>query len=227
MRNERGNELAPLAFHRRFDVPVPAGTERPPLFLALDNQANRNALHSPRTEPRLDLLPEHRRQRVAVEPIEDAPTLLRTNQVFVDVTRMVERFLDGVFGDLVEDDASDRDSWLENLCQVPADRLAFAIGVGREQELRCVLDGTLEVRDLLSFVARHHVIGRKVLLNIDTESSPVLFLDLLRHIRGRLGQIANMTVARLDSYLLPRKRPRVFAFAGDSTITRGFAAAIS
>ena len=83
--NERGNELAPLALHRRFEVPVLGRTERTPLFLALDDQAHRNALHTSGAQSRLHLLPEDRREGVAVEPIENAPALLRANEVLVDV----------------------------------------------------------------------------------------------------------------------------------------------
>ena len=179
-----------------------ADAERAPLFLALDDQANGDALHAAGAQPGLHLLPEHRRQRVAVEAIENAAALLRAHQVLVDVAGIVERLLDRVLGDLVEDDAADRNFRLEHLRQVPADRLAFAIGVGREQQLGRVLERGLQVRDLLPLVARDDVVGREVLLDVDAEPAPVLLLDLLRHFGGRLGQIADVAVARLDPVLV-------------------------
>jgi len=97
---------------------------------------------------------------------------------------------------------------------VPADRLAFAIRVGRQQQLGCVFDGSLEVRDLLSLVARDNVVRREVLLDIDTESPPVLLLDLFRHIRSRLGKIANMTVARLDPVFVAEKATQSLRLGG-------------
>ena len=41
----------------------------------------------------------------------------------------------GLLGDLVELDAADRHLRLEDLAQVPADRLALAVRVRREQDL--------------------------------------------------------------------------------------------
>ena len=128
--------------------------------------------------------------------------------------RIVERLLHGVFGDFVEDDAADRNPRLEDLRQVPADRLAFAIRVGRQQQLGRVLDGGLEVRHLLPLVARDDVVRREVLLDIDTESAPVLLLDLLRDVRGRLREIANVTVARLDPVLVPEEAAQRLGLRG-------------
>ena len=68
----------------RFEVPVDAGAERAPLFLALDDEPHGHALHAAGAQAGLHLLPEHRRQRVAVEPIEDAAALLGADEVLVD-----------------------------------------------------------------------------------------------------------------------------------------------
>ena len=55
------------------------------LALALDEQADGDALHAAGREARRDLAPEQRADLVAVEPVEDAPRLLRVDQVRVDV----------------------------------------------------------------------------------------------------------------------------------------------
>ena len=143
----------PSPFEPGFEIPIDRRAERAALFLALDDQPHGNALHASGAEPGLHLLPEHRRQRVAVEAVEDAAALLRANEVLVDVDGFVERLLDRVFGDLVEDDPADGNLRLEHLRQVPADRLAFAVRVGGEQQLGRLLHGGLEVRDLLLLVA--------------------------------------------------------------------------
>jgi hypothetical protein len=52
----------------------------------------------------------------------------------------------------VEDHSPDRHRRLENLEQVPGDRLAFAVFVRREQELVRVLHLLLEVGDALPLV---------------------------------------------------------------------------
>ena len=53
------------------EVPVRDLDERDPLALPLDDQPGRDRLHAPRREPLRDLLPEHRRDLVAVEAVED------------------------------------------------------------------------------------------------------------------------------------------------------------
>ena len=106
--NERGDELATLALQRGFEVPVLRRAERAPFFLALDDEPHRDALHAPGAQPCLHLLPQNGRKGVAVEPIENASALLRANEVLVDVARIVERLLHGVFRDFVKDDAADR-----------------------------------------------------------------------------------------------------------------------
>ena len=103
---------------------------------------------------------------------------------------------------------------LEHLRQVPADRLAFAVGVSRQQQLGGVLDGGLEVRHLLPLVARHDVVRREVLLDVDAEPAPLLRLDLLRHVGGRLGEIANVTIARLDPILVSQEAAERLGFRG-------------
>ena len=93
----------------------------------------------PAREPARDLLPEHGRDLVAVEAVEDAARLLRVDEALVDVARLAERAVDRVLRDLVEDHAPHGHLRLQHLEQVPGDRLAFAVFVCREQQLVGVL----------------------------------------------------------------------------------------
>jgi len=154
-------------------------------------------LDAPGAEARLHLLPQDRRECVAVKPVENAPALLRANEVLVDVSRIVERLPHRIFRNLVKDDAPDGDPRLQHLREMPADRLAFTIRVSGQQQLGCVLHGRLEMRDLFALVARDDVIRREVLLHVDSKPAPVLSLDLLRYVGCRLREVTNMAVARL------------------------------
>ena len=116
----------------RLDVPVLGGGEGHPLTFALDHQSGRDGLHPARREPGHDLLPQHGRDLVAVETVQDATRLLGTDQTGVEVSRVVRRVLDGVLGDLVEDHPSDGDLGLELLAQVPGDGLALAVLISGE-----------------------------------------------------------------------------------------------
>ena len=117
------------------EIPPRGRAERHPLALTLDDEARRDRLDAAGGEPGHDLLPEHRRHLVAVEPVEDPPRLLCVDEPLVDLARLLERLLDRVAGDLVEDHPPDRHLRLQHLEQVPGDRLALAIFVRREQEL--------------------------------------------------------------------------------------------
>ncbi len=200
--DQRGDEFAAFTLERGFEVPVDRRAERAAFFLALDDQPNGHALHAPGAQTRLHLLPQHGRQRVAVQAVEDAPALLRANEVLVHVARVCERLLHGFFGDFVEDDAADRNLRLQHLREVPTDRLALAVRVRRQQQLRRFLDGDFQVRHLFLLVAGNDVVGREVLIDIDAEPSPVLLLYFLGDFGGRLRQITNMPEARLDPVLV-------------------------
>ena len=202
---ERRDELASLAAQPRLEVPVDRRAERPALFLALDDQPDGDALDPPRAQARLHLLPEQRRQRVAVQPVENAAALLGANEVLVHHARVVERLFDGILGDFVEDDAPDGHLRLEHLRQVPADRFTLAVGVGGQQQLRGILHRSLQVRDLLLLVVRDDVVGREVAVDVHAEAPPLLLLDLLRDLGCGLRQIADVAVARLDPVFRPEE----------------------
>ena len=212
--DQRRDELASLAFEPRLEIPIHRGVECAPLFFTLDDQADSDALHAARAESGLHFLPEQRRERVAIETIENAPALLRSHEVLVHVGRILERVLDGLFRDLVKHDAPDRDLWLEDFFEVPADRLAFAVRVRREQQLGGVLDGRLQMRDLLSFVRRDDVVGREVLFHVDAKTPPLLVFDFLGNLRSRLREIPYVTVARLDPVFVPEETAKNLRLGG-------------
>ena len=178
--------------------------ERPPLALALDDEPRRDRLHASGREAAHDLLPEHRRDLVAVEAVEDASRLLRVDEPRVDVARLAERAVDRLLRDLVEDHAPDRHLRLQHLQQVPGDRLALAVFVGREQELVGVLQELLQLADLLLLVRVDDVERLEVVLDVDAEPRPLLLLVLLRDVGGALGQVAD--VARRSTPRRSRRR---------------------
>ncbi len=212
--DQRGNELPALALEDRLEVPVNTGAECPPLFLPLDDQAYRDALHTAGAETCLHLLPEHRRERVSVKTIENTAAFLRSNEVLVDVGWMSERLFHRIFGDLVKDDPTDWDFRLENLREMPADRLAFAVRVGRQQQFGGVLYSGLQMGDLLPFVARHDVVRGEIAFDINAEPAPFLLLDRFGNFGGRFGKVADMTEARLDSIPVAKESPKRLRLRG-------------
>src|SRR5690606_23535116 len=140
---------------------------------------------------------QHGRDLVAVEAVEDAAGLLRVDEVLVEVARVLQRPLDRLARDLVEDHALDRHLRLERLEEVPRDGLALAVLIGREVELVGVLERALELRDLLLLVGVDLVVRVEAVVDVDRE----LPVRALLHVRGQLGrlrQVADVADARLD-----------------------------
>ena len=101
--------------------------------LAVGDQPDGHRLDPARAQVARHLLPEQRAELVADEPVEEPPGLLGVDHVHVDRADVAERLLDGPLGDLVEGHPADPVvGQVEGLLEVPGDRLALAVGVGRQ-----------------------------------------------------------------------------------------------
>ncbi len=91
----------------------------------------------------------------------------------------------GFLRDLVEQHAVD--VWVGGpnlLGDVPGDRLALAVRIGRQQDLARLLGRGLDIRDHLLLSLDDHVVGLEVVLDVDTHAG--------------LGQILDVPHRRLD-----------------------------
>ena len=194
-RHQPGREVTRV--ERALDVPVGGGDEGHPLALAFDDEAGCDGLDATGRQPRHHLLPEDGRDLVAVEPVEDAPRLLRVDQRLVHGARVGERLLDRALGDLVEDHPARRHLRLELLEEMPGDRLALAVLVCRQQQLVGVLQLALQVGDHALLVRVDHVVGLEPVVDRDAERAvPLPFV--LRDVRRTLRQVADVADAGLD-----------------------------
>ena len=176
-----------------FDAPVLAGDEGFDLLLALDDHAQRRRLHAAGRQAALHLAPKHRRQAEADEVVERAARLLRIDQVGGDLARMRDRFLDRARGDLGEHDAIERlarqqAAFFQDLGDVPADRLAFAVRVGRKEDGVGRLGGAGDGLDVLLVLLDQLVAHGEVALGVDRA--------FLRH------QVAHVAVGGQDGEVL-------------------------
>ena len=204
-----------LRIERGQEIPPCGRAERHPLALALDDEPRRHRLDTAGREPGHDLLPEDRRHLVAVEPVEDPPRLLRVDKPLVDLARLLERLLDRVAGDLVEDHPPHGNLRLQHLEQVPGDRLALAVLVRREQELVGAGELLLQLRDRLLLVRVDDVERLESVLDVNPEARPRLPLVLLGDLGRAVRQVANVAHGGLHDEV----RPEV---AGDrSRLRRG------
>ena len=96
-------------------------------------------------------------------------------------------------------------------------------GQGRcQQQLRGLLDGCLQMRDLFPLVRGDDVIGCEVLIDVHAHAAPVFVLDLLRHLGSRLRKIANVPIARLDSILVAEEAAKNLRLGGRFDDDQGF-----
>ena len=121
------------------DRPIFARDEFLDLQLAVADDAQRHRLHAPRRARARQLAPQHRREVEADEIVERAAGAIGVDQRLVDLARMAHRLGDRVLGDGVEDDAVDAlvlENFLalEDLVDVPRDRLALAVRVGGQND---------------------------------------------------------------------------------------------
>jgi hypothetical protein len=165
--------------------------------LPLDHQAGRDRLDAAGGQALGDLAPQHRRDLVAVDAVQDAAGLLGVDQVVVDLSEVLEAALDGLAGDLGKGDAVDGDGGLEDLEQVPGDGLALAIAIRGEVQGVGLLEQPLELRDLLLLVRVHHVVRLEVVLDVHRELAHRGLLELGRQLLG-LGQVPDVAHRGLD-----------------------------
>ena len=134
--------------------PVLVRFESEDLELALTDDAQGDALHPPRGEAAPDLVPEQRADLVSDQAVEDAAGLLCVHLINIDRLRPLEGLADRLLGDLVEHHAVEfrLGALGQLLFEMPADRLALAIGVGGEIDRLDALGRFLQLRqDLLLF----------------------------------------------------------------------------
>ena len=207
--HEPGIERAGVEAGR--DIPVVGRDEGDPLALALDDESRGDGLNPSRGEPARDLLPQNRRDLIAIQPIEDAPGFLRVDQALVDHAGVLERSPDRLARDLVKDHAADGHLRLQHLDEVPRDRLTLAVLVRREQELVGVLQVLLQLGDDLLLLGIDDVVRLEFLVDVDAEGAEPLALGC-GYVGRAIGKIANVPDARLDGEVLPevaRDRPRL------------------
>ncbi len=154
------------------DGPVFQALEAGDLGLALADQAQRNALHAAGRESRLDFLPQQRRQVEANQVIERTARLLRVDEVVVEALCVRNRLAHGVLRDLVEAHALhvlvfQHAALAQDLGQVPGDRLALAVGVGREIERIGLAHRAFDGIDLGAVLLDELVLHLEVVVGVD------------------------------------------------------------
>ena len=155
-----GELLALGRLEGRLDRPVLVGLEALDLLLAVADEAQRHRLHAAGRVGARQLAPEHRREREADEIVERAAGEIGIHQRLVDLARMLHRLRHRLLGDGIEGDALDADALehllvIEDVEDMPGDRLALAVGVGGEDQLVGAFDRLGDLRHDLLRLAVH------------------------------------------------------------------------
>ena len=122
------------------DAPEFAGAEGFDLHLAFANDAQGNRLHAACGFCTGQLSPQNGAEVKAHKIVQCTAGEVCLDQRHVHLARVFHGLGHGVFGDRVEHNAADRRVFLDRLAQcerlleVPADRFAFAVGVGCEDQ---------------------------------------------------------------------------------------------
>ena len=155
-------------------VKVGRAMERDAFALAFDDQPHGHALNTTGRETSTDFFPEQLRDIKAVQAIEDAACFLSSYQSFIDLARVGQSILNGLFGDFVEHQSVDGHFGFEDFEKVPRNGLSFAVFVRRQVELVHVFQKIFEFINLFLLVGRHDVDRGEILINIDSQVSPRL-----------------------------------------------------
>ncbi len=190
------------------EVPVGREPERHPLPLPVDHQPGGDGLDAAGREAGHDLLPEDRRDLVAVEAVQDPARLLGLDEVHVEVARVLGGGEDRRLGDLVEDHPAHGDVLrLQLVEEVPGDGLALAVLIGGEVELVGVLEQVLQLADLRLLPLRDDVVGLEAVLDVDREPAPGLVLDLRRGVGSALREVTDVADRGLDDVVPTEEAP--------------------
>jgi hypothetical protein len=130
------------------DVPVLFGNERADLTLAVADQFQCDRLHATGAQAAAHLVPQQWTDLVTNQPIEDAPRPLSGDHLDIDRPGVLEGVEHRLLGDFVE--RQPMDSALlagQFLDEMPADRLTFAVRVGRDVDVGGVLGRILQLFD--------------------------------------------------------------------------------
>ena len=175
------------------DRPIFARDELLDLELPVADDAQRDRLHAARRARARQLAPQHRREVEADQIVERAARPVGVDQRLVDLARMAHRLLHGVLGHRVEHDAVDalvleQLLALEDLMDVPGDRLALAVRVGRQDHPVGALDRAADVAEPLGG------------LGVDLPAHGEIVVRIDRAVLGR--EIAHMPERGVDVVVL-------------------------
>ena len=158
--------------HRSLDRPVFSRPVRFDLAFAIDNDAQRYRLHAARTLGPRQLAPQHRRQGEADKIVERPPRPIGIDQIGIEIARSGHGCQNRGLGHLIEGHPlhaalGNGLPALQPFEQMPRNRLAFAVGIGGEDDAVGALGGVGNGLQLPRLVGRQLPRHGEIMLGID------------------------------------------------------------
>ena len=167
---ERTGRAAPI--QQGGEAPVLLRLEGVDLALAVDDQADRDALHPTGRQAAPDLAADQRAQLVADQAVDHPARLLRVDEVQVDGARMGKCGVDGRLGDLAEGDPADPVVVEPRVVgDMPGDRLALAVEVGGEPDQGRLVGLIGQAVKLLASLLQGLVARLEAAVDVDAEAA--------------------------------------------------------
>lgn len=129
----------------------------------------RDGLHAPAESPEWDALAQQGRKFVADQAVQHTARLLCVHEVVIDLARVFERVFDRRRRNFVEFDAVRPVGELENVFQMPRNRLTLAVRVGRKIDARRLRRFVGKPFDDLLFIGVDDVTRLEVVVDVYTQ----------------------------------------------------------
>ena len=169
--------------------------------LAFHNQSHSHRLYAAGRQGGLDALPQDGRQFETHQAVQHAAGLLGVDQVGVDAAGMLDGLLDGILGDLVENNAAGMVVLqAQDIEQMPGDGFSFAVFIGSQP------DGLGLAGGLGQFADQFLLVGRKFVQRL--ESMIYIYAESF------LAQVPDMTEARHHFVVLSQEAFDSLGFGG-------------
>ena len=153
--------------------------------LTLNDQAHGNRLNPASRQAPGNLGPEQRRNHVTHNAIQEPARLLGIYPVVIQLTGVLERFLDGPLGNFVEHHAAILFRLAANgLLKVPGDGFPFPVQIRCQIDVVGVLGQALELADDLFLTGQDLVTGAPVVIGIYPHAGNQLFTGLTLLVLG-------------------------------------------
>ena len=124
------------------------------------------------------------------------------HQIHIDLPKMIQRILNRLLCNLAKHHPLHRHLRVQQLHQMPTDRLPLPVLVRRKNQLVRLFQQVLQARHNLLLIGRHHIQRLEIIIYVDSQIRPRLSLVFCRNLLRRRWKIPDMPHGRIHNILL-------------------------